>query len=194
MRTLFLLAILVTLVTIAVKKPNQTAWDAVRQLGDTAQAIMSNSSETAKSLQPSKTIKKVAKKVQNTLQPKLSYSTNTEPQKPVIKQLPTETGQTPTLRTENLLPKEIKPKPVPERQPETGSSREKPVKTASKEPEQKWTDLPEIAVKSLKAKVVEQEQALPVIEKITSFFSPRSDYADVKVYYENASRLLEEMK
>ena len=42
MKTLFLLGILFTLVIIAVKKPNQTAWDAARDLQEQAQDVIAS--------------------------------------------------------------------------------------------------------------------------------------------------------
>ena len=44
MKTLFLLGILFTLVIIAVKKPNQTAWDAARDLQEQARDVIATPS------------------------------------------------------------------------------------------------------------------------------------------------------
>jgi hypothetical protein len=189
MRSLFLLAILATLVIIAVKKSDQTAWEAAKDLGETVQTTLADASpQTAASNLAENLPLNIG--VQSTASPKppsIMYSSrkpdglNAGTVKTIKDHLKNSTQHEPLLKD---YPAKTNPTPT---------------KIATKQPEIDWPDmpaLPVISVESRKITAPNPDQPMPVsaIAEPVKRPSPRADYADVKVYYENASRLLEEIK
>jgi hypothetical protein len=172
MRTLFLLGILFTLIVIAVKKPDQTAWDAARELKEQAKEVIAKVEppvvESLKPLSDSKAWKDVEEtvtKAVNTLkETEGSSSTNIDNKKDTA---------TP-IEDWNLDPrspaKETAPKPA-------------------------VSPLPDIqAVPVPPVQLVEKLEELK-IPPVTRVRAPAvSNYVDVKVYYEQANRFLDEIK
>ena len=176
MKTLFLLGILVALVVIAFKKPDQTAWDAARELKDKAENAFSGLEKTTVKKHAEKSIQEALNKAKETLQTPeaiLSSRQNQDPlsetKKPVQeKTVPKKYVDTP------YAPPSTKPRPVEAEAEKTNTS--------------EWRDIPTIPVLPLNAPPI----SLPAKDSLVA--TPETDYADVKVYYENASRLLDEIK
>jgi len=172
MRTLFLLGILVILAIIAVKKPNQTAWDAARDLQEQAKEVIakaepaivdgdSSSSHTKAWKNVTETVSKAAKAIKETERP--SPSKDDEISDTAI---PSHNWD-PSSRAPAV---EILPKPA-------------------------FSPLPDIpAVPVPPVQVVENLEA-PKIPPLPKVRPPAiSNYTDVKVYYEQANRFLDEIK
>lgn len=172
MRTLFLLGILVALTIIAVKKPEQTAWDAARGLQEQAKEVIAKTTPPiADSLQPlsdtkawkdvTETVTKAAKAIKETDRPS-----------PVKKDdindaaIPSHNWD-PTPRTPAV---EIMPKPPISPLPDIPAVPLTPVQVVEKLEEPKMPPLPRVRARA------------------------SANYADVKVYYEQANRFLDEIK
>ena len=172
MRTLFLLGILFALTVIAVKKPDQTAWDAARDLQEQAKEVIAKAEppivESLKPLSDSK----VWKDVEETVTKAVNTLKATEPSSPTNIDNKKDTA-TP-IEDWNLDPrspaKETAPKPA-------------------------VSPLPDIqAVPVPPVQLVEKLEELK-IPPVTRVRAPAvSNYVDVKVYYEQANRFLDEIR
>ena len=172
MRTLFLLGILFTLIVIAVKKPDQTVWDAARELKEQAKEVIAKVEppvvESLKTLSDSKAWKDVedtVTKAVNTLkETERSSSTNIDNKKDTA---------TP-IEDWNLDPrspaKETAPKPAVSPLPDIQAVPVPPVQWVEKLEELKITPVTRVRAPAV------------------------SNYVDVKVYYEQANRFLDEIK
>jgi hypothetical protein len=179
MRTLFLLGIMVALVAIASKRSDQTAWDAVRDLGGKAKTIISEVQEPAQKLMPSIPLPETL--------PSLSLpgdtSTGTHADGAKTSGLSRKSDNAPA-------PDEIRADDRPVK-PDLGGLPHLDDGPLEDTPESAWPELPEIPVASHPI----QSPKAPTLEASnTRVTSPGADYADVKIFYENASRLLEEIK
>jgi hypothetical protein len=181
-RTLFLLGILVTLVVIAVKKPNQTAWDTAKELSSNVQTVLSDEQKALVKAIPIKPFKEPLNKFDkamreaigdtNSKPPIGKSSSNEEQMKTVINRTSSEEKN--TLTPTKPVLEEKKPKPLAV------------IKSAKD-----WTDLPTISVKSRPVNIVKNQSASTVQDIETP---EQSGYSDIKIYYENASKLLSEIK
>jgi len=181
MRTLFLLGILATLVVIAAKKPDQTAWEAARELAGMTATAISQSSDLIKESPPEplpqEPIRETWKRISPTFaEDKPGVSTEAESPKPEIKQpIP---SPAPRLASRSTKPETLKKTP--------------PIPAAPSLDE--WPKIPAMPVPPVQIQAIDTPVSAPppVIAKPRAV--ARTNYADVKVYYENASRLLEEIK
>ena len=172
MRTLFLLGILFALTVIAVKKPDQTAWDAARELQEQAKEVIAKVEppivENLKPLSDSKVWKDVEEtvtKAVNTLkETERPSSTNNDNKKDAA---------TP-IDDWNIDPRsptvEIAPKPA-------------------------ISPLPDIQAVPVPPVQLVEKLVEPTISPLKRVRPPAvSNYVDVKVYYEQANRFLDEIK
>jgi hypothetical protein len=206
MRTLFLLGILLTLAIIAAKKPDQTAWDAVRDLSGQAKTVLSEAKRPVVEVLPLKPFmiprkKTVIEKVPDV--PKLPEATERIPYKSSAKTQTTTTPAKPAVGSHTERPKLAREKAKPKfgklmhpANPPAKAWKTK-VRTA-KLPTKDWSELPAIPVKAHPIHTPKRPSSAIVRKPATvaskPIISPRADFADVKIYYENASRLLDEMK
>ncbi|MBT5241322.1 MAG: hypothetical protein HOL61_12130 [Rhodospirillaceae bacterium] len=187
MRTLFLLGILVTLAIIAVKKPDQTAWDAVRDLSGQAKTVLSEVRQPVVEVLPLKPFtisreKPVTEKMPDA--PKLPKVAKKIPYKSSAK---TQTTTTPAKPAVPAVESHAE-------RPKLAREKVRAARLATKD----WSELPAIPVQSRPihtpkrpSSAIVRKPAAVVSKPLTT---PRADFADVKIYYENASRLLDEMK
>jgi hypothetical protein len=189
MRSLFLLAILATLVIIAVKKSDQTAWEAAQDLGETVQTTLADANPQTAASDLAANSPPIAD-VQNSssLKPPATVHSSRKPDG-------LDAGTVKTikdhLKNSTQLESLLKEPPA--------KSTPAPTKIATGQPDVDWPDmpaLPVIPVESRKITAPKPGQPTPMGATASPVkrSSPRADYADVKVYYENASRLLEEIK
>ena len=189
MRSLFLLAILATLVIIAVKKSDQTAWEAAQDLGETVQTTLADASPQT-----------VASDLAAKLSTSVDAPSGTPPTPRSIAHssreldgLGAETVKTIKEALENSSDNKSLLKETP------AKTRPAPTKIAAGRPDVDWPDMPAIPVISVESRKIVapnpgQPKPVGAVNSPVIRPSPRADYADVKVYYENASRLLEEIK
>lgn len=172
MRTLFLLGILFALIVIAVKKPDQTAWDAARELQEQAKEVIAKADppivENLKPLSDSK----VWKDVEKTVTKAVKSLKATEASSPSNKDDINETAIPAHNWDPNTLTPavEIAPKPA-------------------------VLPLPDIqAVPVPPVQMVERldEPTIPPLKRVRA--PAVSNYVDVKVYYEQANRFLDEIR
>jgi hypothetical protein len=172
MRTLFLLGILFALIVIAVKKPDQTAWDAARDIKKQAKEVIAKVEppivESLKPLSDSK----VWKGVEETVTKAVKTLKETERPSPANKDDINETA-------------------VPAHNWDS-NTRTPAVETA---PKPAVLPLPDIqAVPVSPVRLVEKLDE-PTIPPSTRVHPPAvSNYVDVKVYYEQANRFLDEIR
>ena len=172
MRTLFLLGILVILAVIAVKKPNQTAWDAARDLQEQAKNVIASADPSiVDSLPPLsdsttwKGVKETVTKAANTLKATEAPSPSN---KDDINDTPLPAHNwDPSSRTPSL---EIAPRPAVSPLPDIMAAPVPPVRVVGKLEKPKIPPLPRVRVPAT------------------------SNYADVKVFYEQANRFLDQIK
>ena len=172
MKTLFLLGILFALVIITVKKPNQTAWDAARDLQEQAQDVIASADPPiVDSLPPlsdsttwknvTDTVTKAAETLNATERPSRSNKDDTNDTG-----IPTDNWNldphTPTV--------EIAPRPAVSPLPDIMAAPVSPVRVVGKL----------------------EEPNIPPLPRVRD--SANSSYADVKVFYEQANRFLDQIK
>jgi len=192
MRTLFLMAILFFLVLIAVKKPDQTAWDAARELGDRVQTVVSEVREEP-AVAPSTgedgdKFADLKRRTQEALDRALARRSPLPGSKETIHS--GNPGSSPVTPTPMGKPKSVTARKAEAPETPIGSLGSK-AKPRSTEP----PELPAIPVEPVEAGEIvkdvarppSQPQARPSGEVIL-------DYREVKAFYENASRLLAEIK
>jgi len=181
MRTLFLLGILVILVVIAAKKPDQTAMEAARELAGMTAAAVSRTGDPIVGSQPES----------------LSRSPIGETWKRIS---PTFAEDKPGANIEAESPKpEIKlPKPSPTSRvaskPDEPETMEKKPLAAATPSLDEWPRIPAMPVPPVQSQAIDKVTPPPPPAAPRTQSIARTNYADVKVYYENASRLLDEIK
>ena len=172
MRTLFLLGILVALTIIAVKKPQQTAWDAAQGLKEQAKEVIAQAepavvdnlkplSDTTAWKNVTETVNKAAKAIKETERPSSSKK------------------------------EEINDTAIPAHNWEPGS-RSPAVKTMPKPAASPIPDIPAMPVPPVKVVEKLSEPKIPPLPRVKPLAI--SNYADVQVYYEQANRFLDEIK
>ena len=172
MKTLFLLGILVVLAIIAVKKPNQTAWDAARDLQEQARDVIASADPPIVDSFPPQSDSTTWKNVEEAVTKAANTLNATEAPSPSNKDDITDTGiptgdRGPDSRTPSV---EIAPKPAVSPLPDIPAAPVPPVQ------------------------VVEKLEA-PTLPSLPGVRSPaNSNYAAVKVFYEQANRFLDEIK
>jgi hypothetical protein len=172
MRTLFLLGILVILVVIAVKKPNQTAWDAARDLQEQAKDVIASADPPLVDSLPALSDSTTWKGVKETVAKAADTLKATEAPSPSNKD-------------------DINNSPLPAHNWDP-SSRTPTVEIA---PRPAVSPLPDIqAVPVAPVQLVEnlEEPKIPPLPRVRD--PANSNYADVKVYYEQANRFLDKIK
>ena len=206
MRTLFLLGILLTLAIIAAKKPDQTAWDAVRDLSGQAKTVLSEAKRPVGEVLPLKPFmtprgKPVTEKVPDV--PKLPEVAKRIPYKSSAKTQTTTAAAKPAVESDIERPKRAREKAKPKvgklmRPANPPAKAQKTKVRTARLPTKDWSELPAIPIQSRPihtpkrpSSTIVRKPAAVVSKPVTS---PRADFADVKIYYENASRLLDEMK
>ena len=172
MKTLFLLGILFTLVIIAVKKPNQTAWDAARDLQEQAQDVIASADPPIVDSFPPQSDSTTWKNVEEVVTKAANTLNATEAPSPSNKDDITDTGiptgdRGPDSRTPAVV---IAPRPAVSPLPDIPAVPVSPVRGVEKLEEPKTPPLPRVRVRAT------------------------SNYADVKVFYEQANRFLDEIK
>jgi hypothetical protein len=189
MRSLFLLAILATLVIIAVKKSDQTAWEAAQDLGETVQTTLADANPQT-----------VASELAANSPTNAGVQSSATPKPPSIvhssrKPDGLDAGTVKTikdhLKNSTHLESLLKKPPA--------KSTPAPTKIATGQPDVDWPDMPSLPVVPVESRKIaapkpDQPKPMGATASPVKRSSPRADYADVKVYYENASRLLEEIK
>ena len=178
MKTLFLLGILGALVVIAFKKPDQTAWDAAREIRNKVENTFLGLEQTAVKTHAEKSIQKALDKAKETLQKPDTILSLRQDKEPLFE-----------------IEKLVQEKVAPQKKADTPYA-PPPTKPGSEEAETKntkiseWQEIPSIPV--LPHPINTPKRPLPVED--SPIATSETDYADVKVYYENASRLLDEIK
>lgn len=172
MRTLFLLGILFALIVIAVKKPDQTAWDAARDIQKQAKEVIAKVEppvvDNLKPLSDSK----VWKGVEETVTKAVKTLKATE--RPSPTNIDNKKNSATPIEDWNLDPRspavEIAPKPA-------------------------VSPLPDIQAVPVPPVQLVEKLEKPTISAVTRVRPPAvSNYVDVKVYYEQANRFLDEIK
>lgn len=172
MKALFLLGILFALTVIAVKKPDQTAWDAARDLQEQAKEVIAKVEppivDSLKPLSDSKVWKDVEETVTKAVNSLKATEAASSSNKDDINVTP--------IPAHNWVPNS--PTPAVEIAPKPAVS-----------------PLPDIqAVPVPPVQLVEKLEE-PTTPPATRVRAPAvSNYVDVKVYYEQANRFLDEIK
>ena len=202
MRTLFLLAILATLLVIAVKKPDQTAWDAARELSGRAKTVLSKVQQPVAETLPFKPFSKPAQTSGTAAESNINEkSPDRSSAKALAKRLSPKPAVTNERESQKPAHEEPKPKAVRRAAPlNPPAEAKRPKVKVARGSKNEWSELPTIPVtphpihtpKLFPPSAARKTPAAPVVSKPIA--TPRADYADVKVYYENASRLLDEIK
>ena len=188
MRTLFLMGILAVLVIIAVKKPNQTVWDAARHIKQQAEmAVAETTPGIVESSPPStdggtwKEVEDLVNQVVKSDKTKLPTPTSTptpdegsgsegrDGVAPNIKRQPTDVADA-DLWTDSYL----------------DSNEDKSVASTPPIPDLPAISEPPIQVDRLRETTVPEAPSVKVAQ--------RKSYENVKVYYERANQLLNEIK
>ena len=172
MKTLFLLGILVFLAIIAVKKPNQTAWDAARDLQDHAKNVIASADPAMVSNLPPLSDSATWKDVQKTI----FQAANT------IK-----TTERPSQTNKNKSKGTVVPKSDWALDPGAPA-----VKIAPKPAAFPLPDIPAVPVQPVQMVEKLEEPKISPLPKVLS--RPSSNYVDVKVFYEKANRFLDQIK
>ena len=171
MKTLFLLGILVILAIIAIKKPNQTAWDAALDLQEQAKGAIASADPPIVDSFPPQSDSTTWKNVEEAVTKAANTLNATEAPSPSNKDDITDT-EVPT-DNRGLDPRppavEIMPRPA-----------------VSPLPDIPAVPLPPVRVEKLQA------PTLPSLPRVRS--PANSNYAEVKVFYEQANRFLDEIK
>lgn len=184
MRSLFLLGILFVLVVIAVKKPNQTAWDAAINLTNRAQQTIARSASSPGRNLPPETNTASWADIKDTVDEAVAHL---EPKKPADPAL----DQAWPVHNQLTLPADqVDPSFVPDQIPDQDPIRNE-TKAKSKLDLPEFPNLPTIPVEPVEVGKLDQPK-LPSLPKVRVPTS--SGYADVKAFYENANRLLDEIK
>lgn len=172
MRTLFLLGILFALTVIAVKKPDQTAWDAARELKEQAKEVIAKVEPPVvgglKPLSDSKAWKDVEETITK------AVTTLKETERPSPTKIENKKDTVTPIDDWNFDPRspavEIAPKPA-------------------------VSPLPEIQAVPVPPVQVVEKLEKPTIPPSKRVRPPAvSNYVDVKVYYEQANRFLDEIR
>ena len=179
MKTLFLMGILFFLGAIATKKPDQTAWDSARDLGAQAQHIISKVQErTAGDHVTADTFRETAEKL--------------------VAGSP-DYGGAPDISETNILPTEPPPPggdTFSSLEPEQPSPGIFPDPEAMFSSEEEAPPLPRLPATPVLPVQVAQPEAAPVQKAPENGLrlAGSPDYGEVKVLYESASRLLDEIE
>ena len=188
MRTLFLMGILAVLVIIAVKKPNQTVWDAARHIKQQAEmAVATSTPRNAESSPPStgaatwKEVEDLVDQVVESDKTNLPPSTSTP--------IPDEGGGSESR--EGVPPKnKHQPTDVADADGWTDSyldsNEDKSVASTPPIPDLPAISEPAVHVNKLRETTVPEVPSVKVAQ--------RKSYENVKVYYERATQLLNEIK
>jgi hypothetical protein len=188
MRTLFLLGILGALVVIATKKDNQTAMEAAMEIGQKAKAVVSEYDKAKIINAVSETVKDVKKAAKKEAMPFIQRTNEA-----IAKSEKSLAQDVPEPKT-YISPEKVVPpvalKPIAKK------------KTLSEEPEWTMQQPGKLAIPDIlampKASVEKLEIGADVVVKVAKVEPAAIDvgrsYDMVKGYYENASRLLEEIK
>jgi hypothetical protein len=177
MRTLFLIGILAILVLIATKKPNQTAWEAADGFAENVKIAIGNVRDDPSSSEK----KSVVKQVEDALSD-IKLNEPVRPSKGVDRS---------TKRTDVSSGKVQSKTPTPEISGSEGK--------LAKSDKSKWKfplplvpDAPKLpAIPRSPVQVSEIGEDAPAPEQVASSIN---NYGDVRSFYENASRLLQEIK
>lgn len=190
MRTLFLFGILLILVIIAIKKPDQTAWEAARDLGSIVNMTMSELGERPE-------VQAVTGRIRTDVEDLISgageeMDDNSSPSQSSAMAL--DTGEPGKF-------KDFDPTALADRLSETASYEriEGPQPStdfAARLPRTDVVDLPDLPAMPLTpVEVTEIENdAVPLPIRANPDSEQGMDYQDIKAFYEKASRLLAEIE
>ncbi len=199
MRTLFLLSILITLVVIAIKKPDQTFWEGAQELwgktGDVVSEVSDEPSLPSLTGNAREDFAALLKRIRRGLEIEKGSGdlVDGEPLAVGRKGERERDGSAtnPVLSSPTVSPK-TKPKPTTIRKAEAPASW-----SGGKEifPAPQEEDLPELpAIPVMPVEVGKIEDSPPPLSHSRLRLSDSQDYGEIKAYYENASRLLAEIK
>ena len=188
MRTLFLMGILAVLVIIAVKKPNQTVWDAARHIKQQAEMAVTETTHRIVENSPPSTGGAPWKEVEK-LVDQFAKSDKTNLPTPTSTPTPDE-GSGSEGREGVPLKNKRQPTDVADADvwtdPYPDSNEDKSVASTPPIPDLPAISEPPIQVDRLRETTVPEEPSVKVAQ--------RKSYANVKVYYERATQLLNEIK
>lgn len=194
MRTLFLIGILYFLVAIATKKPDQTAWDSARDLGARAQHAVSEAQEQAVgSPVGADTLRETAKNlITGSLKP-LGKEAYREPHRDHNYGEGADISEIETSSTEPPPPGDDMFSPLEPEQPSPGIF---PDPEATYRREEMSPPLPRLPAAPVLPVQTAPPEAIPSTRtpEIDVRLAESSNYGEVKVLYENASRLLDEIE
>jgi len=185
MRTLFLMAILIVLIVMASKEPDQTAWEAARELSSRAKETLSEVQDDPI----------VAERARNAAEEYARWEERIHKALEIEEPFdPFASGQ-----PDNTRSVDVAREPVPPAREESGTeSTRKEVPPAPLPEPEKTTpppvpDLPRLPAKPVQIGKVENPpfRAIEVPEPRST---ARESYGEVRTYYENANRLLREIK
>ena len=172
MKTLFLLGILVALTIIAVKKPEQTAWDAARDLQEQARDV----------------IAKAEPPIVDNLHP----TSNSKTWKDVKETVTKATNATKTHERPSMSDKDdINETSIPAHNWDL-NSRTPAVEIAPKPAVLPLPDIPAVPVTPVQVVEKLEKPKFPPLPKVRP--PANSNYSDVKNFYEQANRFLDEIK
>lgn len=193
MRTLFLLGILGTLIVIATKKDNQTAMEAAMELGQKAQSIVNEYDKERVVNSVLKRVKETSKTTDDQEDPFNLQITEVIAGSKDISPLKVQEPETNKV-AERVTPPVALKLAVKEKTPIEKTPIEKTQWTMPKPRKQVMPEIPALP----KTPVEELDLATDVVVEVAKVKPTAIDvgrsYDLVKGYYENASRLLEEIK
>jgi hypothetical protein len=177
MRTLFLIGILAILVLIATKKPNQTAWEAADGFAENVKVAISNTRNESSDADKTSVVKQVEDALSEI---KLN--------KPIIPQKLESPSKKETDEGARKVQSEV---PIPK----MDSRKEKIANTGNSNLRPSMPYAPEApkppAIPRTPVQVSEIGEDVPPPEQVASSIK---DYEEVRSFYENASRLLRDIK
>lgn len=191
MKTLFLLGIFATLAVIAIKKPDQTAWDFVQEVASFAKTttddvVPGKTEQSADGTPASNETSDSWRNINRTVATLRSRARDLESAASRIA-APDRENASPERASDKTGPEAVLAPDVPsETAPASPPS-------SSKVEVLKLPEIPRLPETSVKTSGVD-DLWMPPAAKINARHEPRQDYGDVKALYENASRLLDQIK
>jgi len=188
MRTIFLLGILISLTVIATKRDDQTAMDAAMEFGQKARSLVADYDRTGHVNKALATVEETSKTVGKGLDPFVRQAKEalTKSNQP----LPRKTPEPKIIeQAEKTLPP-VASKPVAVKK----ASPKNPEWIMPKARELAMPDIPALPKAPVEELSLEPEPAVQIAKAEPAVIDVGRSYSMVKGYYENASRLLEEIK
>ena len=188
MKTLFLIGILAALVVIATKKNDQTAIEAALEMGQKAQNIVAEFETSKAPVARPSNFKDTAKVP---LKEDTSFIKKT---KDALKNYKPKSTKPLEQPKQTVVPKEVSSPAAQKQRIETANSKKEPVWSLPRPQKTNLPDIPALPKATVEKVQLNDASTLELANAEPARVDVGQSYDLVKGYYENASRLLEEIK